>query len=168
MNRITRHESRRPSPKVTGPSVPAANLQNSQSLRPTLRTQLRKRNTNDKMFVFADNHIKNILMKCVSVLSSTATGRIPIQWEAIECGSRYPVQRTLIRLIGFRFRDMIRTPRLHTQGRTHFRKKTNLVGSRGCPGWSFKVLKRLFFINALRCAAHIGRVLHTTIDGRAG
>jgi hypothetical protein len=31
-NRMTRHESRRPSPKVTGPSVPDANLRKSQSI----------------------------------------------------------------------------------------------------------------------------------------
>ena len=36
------------------------------------------KSTNDDMFRVADNHRKNILMKCVSVLSSTATGRIPI------------------------------------------------------------------------------------------
>ena len=33
------------------------------------------------MFVFADSHIKNILMNCVSVLSSMATGWIPIKWQ---------------------------------------------------------------------------------------
>src|SRR6266481_10088906 len=35
-NRITRHESRRPSPKVTGPRVPEANLRKSQIVDPGL------------------------------------------------------------------------------------------------------------------------------------
>ena len=38
------------------------------------------------MFIFADNHTKNILMKCVSVLSSTSTGWIPIKWQIVRVG----------------------------------------------------------------------------------
>jgi hypothetical protein len=48
--------------------------------RPSLRERKlkgEKSYTYDMMFILADNHRKNILMKCVSVLSSTATGRIP-------------------------------------------------------------------------------------------
>jgi hypothetical protein len=78
-NRMTRHESRRPSPKVTGPSVPEAKLRKSQSVRPRVPTNQGKRHTHDKMFILAESHTKNILMKYVSVLSSTATGRIPIK-----------------------------------------------------------------------------------------
>jgi hypothetical protein len=38
------------------------------------------------MFIFADNHTKKILMKCVSVLSSTSTGWIPIKWQIVRVG----------------------------------------------------------------------------------
>src|SRR6266403_4464664 len=71
-NRITRHESRRPSPKVTGPRVPEANLRRSQSVGPKPgyeRNYKVKKHTHDRMFVFPDNHRRNIFMKCVSVLS---------------------------------------------------------------------------------------------------
>lgn len=90
---MTRHESRRPSSKATGPSVPVANL-------PKCRHQRNqgKRHTHDKMFVFADSHIKNILIKCVSVLSSTEMGWIPIKWRTSECGSRYGGEHSLIRI----------------------------------------------------------------------
>jgi hypothetical protein len=147
-NRMTRHESRRPSPKVTGPSVPDANLRKRAKSRAGLRTQLRERNTHDKMFIFADIHMKNILMKCVSVLSSTATGWIPIKWQARECGSQNSAQRSLIRSIRLRIRDMIRTPRLHSPCQELLRKKTNKVGGRGCPGGSNNLLKRVFFTKA--------------------
>src|SRR6267154_1449844 len=80
---MTRHESRRPSPKVTGPSVPEANLRKSQIVRPGVTSAVEQdRQTHDRMFIFADSHTKNILMKCVSVLSSMSTGRIPIEWKA--------------------------------------------------------------------------------------
>ena len=81
-NRITRHESRRPSPKDTGPSVPAENLRIK--IKPSLIIRLtdaikgKRGRTHDRIFVFADSHMKNILTKCVSVLSSTATGWIPV------------------------------------------------------------------------------------------
>jgi hypothetical protein len=80
--RITRHESRRPNPKVTGPRLPEANLQYEEAklwVPGHLRHQGKGQETYERMFVFADTHTKNILIKCVSVLSSTATGRIPIR-----------------------------------------------------------------------------------------
>jgi hypothetical protein len=49
------------------------------------------------MFIFADNHTKNILMKCVSVLSSMSTGWIPIKWQFVRVG--FAVSRGNIRLI---------------------------------------------------------------------
>jgi hypothetical protein len=82
-NRMTRHKSRRPSPKDTGPSVPAENLRIK--IKPSLIVSLTDAikgkcgHTHDSIFVFADSHMKNILMKCVSVLSSTATGWIPVR-----------------------------------------------------------------------------------------
>ena len=48
-----------------------------------------KRKTHVRMLIFADSHTKNILMKCVSVLSSTATGRIPIKQQT---GESFSVQ----------------------------------------------------------------------------
>lgn len=50
-NRMTRHESRRSSPKVTGPSVPDANLRKSQSLRAGERTQARERNARQDVHI---------------------------------------------------------------------------------------------------------------------
>ena len=42
-NRMTRHESRRPSPKATGPNVPEAKLQKSHGVSPGLPAQSRER-----------------------------------------------------------------------------------------------------------------------------
>ncbi len=36
------------------------------------------------MFIFADNHTKNIFIKCDSVLSPTSTGWIPIKWKVVQ------------------------------------------------------------------------------------
>jgi hypothetical protein len=36
------------------------------------------------MFIFADNHTKNIFIKCVSVLSPTLTGWIPIKLKVVQ------------------------------------------------------------------------------------
>lgn len=76
-NRMTKHESWRPRPKATGPNVPAENLRQKRS---KFNQHLSERNntTDDRMFVFADNHKKNILLNCISFLSSNATGWIPI------------------------------------------------------------------------------------------
>jgi len=51
-----------------------------------------KGHTHTKMFVFAENHKKNILMKCVSVLSSTGTGQMPIKQHA---NKRTKVRRSI-------------------------------------------------------------------------
>jgi hypothetical protein len=100
-NRMTRHESRRPSPKVTGPNEPDANLRKRSNhwSRPT-RANKRK-DTHGSMFIFADNHTKNILTKCVSVLSSTSTGWIPIKIGRLcesDSDSRYPAEHSSIRV----------------------------------------------------------------------
>ena len=85
-DRMTRHESRRPSPKVTGPNEPDAKLRKrAKSYVPTYEKHQGK-GTHGSMFIFADNHTKNILMKCVSVLSSMLTGWIPI--KVTDCASR--------------------------------------------------------------------------------
>ena len=84
---MTRHESRRPSPNVTGPSIPEENLQKGQieSWGPARTSAIKgKRQTYVRMVVLADSHTKNILMKCFSVLSSTETGRIPIKLQTGE------------------------------------------------------------------------------------
>lgn len=47
------------------------------------------------MFVVADTHTKNILIKCVSVLSSTATGRIPIKCQERANAVRSILQRAI-------------------------------------------------------------------------
>ena len=83
-NMITRHESRRPSPKATGPNVPAENLRMAKSRGSPYELSAGKRHTHDKMFAFAENHIKKILMKRVSVLSLAGTGRIPIEQQVCE------------------------------------------------------------------------------------
>jgi hypothetical protein len=75
-NRMTRHESRRPSPKVTGPNDPDAKLR-KRVTSSRLTRAIRRKDTHGSMFIFADNHTKNILMKCDSVLSLTSTGWIP-------------------------------------------------------------------------------------------
>ena len=45
----------------------------------TSAIKVERKHTHDAMFIVAENNTKNILMKCVSALSSTATGRIPIE-----------------------------------------------------------------------------------------
>ena len=76
---MTRHASRRPSPKATGPNVPVENLRQKRSeLNDYCCNYVGKNGTHDIMFVFADSHIKNILLNCVSFLSSKATGWIPV------------------------------------------------------------------------------------------
>lgn len=59
-NKIVRHESLIPSPKTTGPRVPAEN---------------------DKILTLAENHTKKILKHWVSWRSSMGMGRIPIGWD---------------------------------------------------------------------------------------
>jgi hypothetical protein len=133
-NRMTRHESRRPSPKVTGPSVPDANLRKGQSLG-------RRRSTNTikvKEHARQDVHIRrhpyeeyfNEMCLC-PILDGDRMDTYQVQ--AHECGSQYSAPCFLIRSIRFRIRDMIRTPRLHSPGQELLRKKTNEVGGRGCP-----------------------------------
>jgi hypothetical protein len=72
-NRITRHESRSPSPKTAGPSVPAENLGDVLLLESSMRGPW----TNERILKFIENQTKNILLYCVSVLCSGGTGRIP-------------------------------------------------------------------------------------------
>jgi len=57
-NKIVKHESLIPKPKIAGPRVPAEN---------------------DKMLTLAENQTKNILKYWVSWRSSTGTGRMPIK-----------------------------------------------------------------------------------------
>lgn len=78
---ITRQESRRSSPKATGPNVPVENLRAvkpNHGDQPASASQ-ENRGTHDRMFVFAESQIKKILIKRVSVLSSTGTGLIPVK-----------------------------------------------------------------------------------------
>ena len=72
-NKITRHESRSPSPNAAGPRVPAENLSNMLPLG----FQHRWEPTDERMLKFIENQTKNILLYCVSVLRSGGTGRIP-------------------------------------------------------------------------------------------
>ena len=74
---ITRHESRRLSPKATGPNVPAENLRIATSWSLAYQRKAGKWRTYDRMFVFAESHMKKIFMKRVSVFSLTGTGRMP-------------------------------------------------------------------------------------------
>jgi hypothetical protein len=114
-NVMMRHESRRPNPKAAGPKVPVENLQKRPRILASIyRLKLRKRQTHDRMFVLAENHKKKILMKLVSVLSSTSTGRIPIKRPEREFGSRYRPSCTLVR-DRVLSRSTTRTARLHTQ-----------------------------------------------------
>ena len=59
-NKIVKHESLIPRPKIAGPRVPAEN---------------------DKILTFAENQTKKILKYCVSWRSSTGTGRMPIEQD---------------------------------------------------------------------------------------
>lgn len=74
-NRITRQESRSPSPKTVGPSVPAENLSDV-SVTSEYKSES-SRVTNESMLKFIENQTKNILLYCESVLRSGGTGRIP-------------------------------------------------------------------------------------------
>jgi hypothetical protein len=79
-NMTTRHESRRPSPKAAGPKVPVENLlTGSVSELEFAYVERAEQCTHDRMFEFAESHMKKILMKCVSVLSTMSTGRIPVE-----------------------------------------------------------------------------------------
>ena len=77
-NVITTQESRKSSPKATGPNVPVENLRTvkpNHGDQPTSACQ--ERATHERMFVFAESQIKKILIKRVSVLSLAGTGLIP-------------------------------------------------------------------------------------------
>ena len=69
-NRMVRHESRSPSPKIAGPSVPAENL----AITPSKLHYRRQRTTHVRIFTFNENQRKKILLNWVSVRSSTSTG----------------------------------------------------------------------------------------------
>ena len=72
-NRITKHESRSPSPNTAGPSVPAENLDDVLLFKLSTRGPW----TNERILKFMANQTKNILLYCVSVLCSGRTGTIP-------------------------------------------------------------------------------------------
>ena len=89
---MTRHESRRPSPKAAGPNAPEENLRIGPNHSVRLTSVIQgKRHTHGRMFAFAENHTKKTLMKYVSVLSIASTGRIPIKLQVGEWGQRSPI-----------------------------------------------------------------------------
>ena len=152
-NKTTRHESRRPSPKDIGPSVPTENLRKrkaqgswfgSNSLRGKIREmEMEMGKTHVTMFAFAESHIKKSLMKCISVLSSTATGWIPVRWRAPERGFQLAIPRrvTLFRSgdhasDGQSSESKISTPtsRFHAPSQELFRERATPVGSRDYHG----------------------------------
>jgi hypothetical protein len=79
--KIAKHDSLRLSAKVVGPRVPKANLRKKPNLvtRPVDTSETREERTHGTIVVFAESHKKNILTKCVSVLSSSSTGWMPNQ-----------------------------------------------------------------------------------------
>ena len=131
-NRMTRHESRRPSPKATGPSVPVENLRTQSSVTDRLSdaSDPGENGTDATMFVFTDTHIKNILIKCVSVLSSTATGWMPVQWQVPEWDGGHRTSRSLIR------DDYVPSPKCDTYpALLHPRSEAFSRGAGGDSGW---------------------------------
>ena len=72
-NKITKQESRSPSSKTAGPSVPAEKLSNAS----VIKSQRKVVPTHERILKFIENQTKNILLYCVSVLCSGGTGRIP-------------------------------------------------------------------------------------------
>jgi|SRR5712671_3119455 len=106
------------------------------------------------MFVLAESHMKNILMNCVSVLSSTATGSIPIMSRARgRCEAQNKTKQTRHDTT----RHDTRTTRLYSPSQELSRNETYHVGRGGCRKYwrlGCRVIEPIFFEGPRRDARH--------------
>jgi hypothetical protein len=93
-NRMTRHESRRPSPKDTGPSVPVENLVRTEPSPVVGSPMLRVRglaNARHNVRICGKPYKKYLdKMRFGSVFDSDGMDTCPIQWQAPKMGSAIP------------------------------------------------------------------------------
>jgi hypothetical protein len=161
---MTRHESRRPIPNTTGPSVPEANLRTSQNIIPGLPAQLMGRaHARQDVHIRRQPHKEYFKeMRVCPVLD--VDGANTYQVAGARVG--FAIWRRTLESTKFLDRNTIRTPLLHSPGRELFRKETTPVGGRPNPGRRYCTLERIIFIRALRWAPHhdLGRVFHTAVD----